>query len=303
MHRKLGVIAVFSDKLGPIDRVRTLAFELHFLRHKVAEEAASGFFADKCFAHPDQFDAKLRLADVRRQPQEKDHAWIALRRETAELAQAVHCQIKIARLTAHAFRLVTVDVVVAGRQSANILRWLDKYAHFVAIILPFYGGAVCRGANDTAQDFVAEGNFTIGNHHRLHIPSVPPALAPMPVRAPSTRPSGSIRLMNWSTFSDPPVISNTKLSVVASMTRARNASESLSASTRLSPLPRTFTMASSRSIAGPAMVMSTTRWTGTMRSSWFLICSITIGVPRVMMVMRERCFSCSVSETVRLSIL
>src|SRR6266853_5139649 len=136
-----------------------------------------------------------------------------------------------------------------------------------------------------------------------HIPSGPRAIATMPVRDTSTRPSGSIRLMNWSIFSEPPVISNTKLSVVASTTRARNASESRSASTRLSPLPRTFTMASSRSIAGPAMVMSTTRWTGTMRSSWFLICSITIGVPRVTMVMRERCFSCSVSETVRLSML
>src|SRR5260370_9908130 len=190
MQWKVGVIAVFSDKLGPIDRVRTLAFELHFLRHKVAEEAASGFFADKCFAHPDQFDAKLRLADVRRQPQEKDHAWIALRRETAELAQAVHCQIKIARLTAHAFRLVTVDVVVAGRQSANILRWLDKYAHFVAIILPFYGGAVCRGANDTPQDFVAGGNFPIGNDPPLPIPPAPPAIRPIPLRATPPEPTG-----------------------------------------------------------------------------------------------------------------
>ena len=57
-------------------------------------------------------------------------------------------------------------------------------------------------------------------------------------------------------------------------------------------------MASSRWIDGPATVMSTTRCTGTSRSSWFLICSITIGVPRVTMVMRERCFSCSVSDTV-----
>ena len=46
-----------------------------------------------------------------------------------------------------------------------------------------------------------------------------------------------------------------------------------------------------------------TRCTGTSRSSWFLICSITMGVPRVTMVMRERCFSCSVSETVSESIL
>jgi len=40
-----------------------------------------------------------------------------------------------------------------------------------------------------------------------------------------------------------------------------------------------------------------------MRSSWCLICSITIGVPVVTMVMRETCFWFSVSETVRLSML
>ena len=56
-------------------------------------------------------------------------------------------------------------------------------------------------------------------------------------------------------------------------------------------------------MCGPATVMSTTRCTGTSRSSWFLICSITIGVPRVTMVMRDRCFSCSVSDTVSESIL
>ena len=49
--------------------------------------------------------------------------------------------------------------------------------------------------------------------------------------------------------------------------------------------------------------MSMTRWIGTSRSSWFLICSITIGVPRVTMVMRDRCFWCSVSETVSESML
>jgi hypothetical protein len=62
-------------------------------------------------------------------------------------------------------------------------------------------------------------------------------------------------------------------------------------------------MASSRSIEGPATVMSTTRCTGTRRSSWFLICSITMDVPRVTMVMRERCLSCSVSDTVNDSML
>ena len=49
--------------------------------------------------------------------------------------------------------------------------------------------------------------------------------------------------------------------------------------------------------------MSTTRWTGTSRSSWFLICSITIGVPEVTMVMRDRCLACSVSATVSDSML
>src|SRR6478672_526898 len=93
--------------------------------------------------------------------------------------------------------------------------------------------------------------------HR-YIPSGPRMIAAMPVRATSTRPSGSIRLMNCSILSLAPVISNTKLSVVASITRARKASASRSASTRLSPLPLTLTMASSRSMASPASVMSTT---------------------------------------------
>src|SRR4029079_1151044 len=93
--------------------------------------------------------------------------------------------------------------------------------------------------------------------HR-YIPSGPRMIAAMPVRATSTRPSGSIRLMNCSILSLAPVISNTKLSVVASITRARKASGSRSASTRLSPLPLTLTMASSRSMASPASVMSTT---------------------------------------------
>src|SRR5262245_2168773 len=136
-----------------------------------------------------------------------------------------------------------------------------------------------------------------------YIPSGPRPIATTPVRATSTKPIGSIRLMKLSILSVPPVISKTKLSVVASITRARKASASRSASMRDSPLLRTLTMASSRWSAGPATVMSMTRWIGTMRSTWFLICSITIGVPRVTMVMRERCFSCSVSDTVSESIL
>ncbi len=129
-------------------------------------------------------------------------------------------------------------------------------------------------------------------------------MATIPVRDTSTRPSGSISSTNWSILSLLPVISNTKLSVEASITRARNASASRIASMRGSPMPRTLTIASSRSIERPPVsVMSSTRCTGTRRSSWFLICSITIGVPRVAIVMRERCFSCSVSETVSESML
>ncbi len=115
--------------------------------------------------------------------------------------------------------------------------------------------------------------------------------------------------MNCSIFDTRPVISKMKCSVLASITWARKASASRSASTRLSPVPATFTSASSRSSgrswprSRATTVMSTTRCTGTMRSSWCLICSITCGVPRVTMVMRDRCFSCSVSETVRLSML
>ena len=92
-------------------------------------------------------------------------------------------------------------------------------------------------------------------------------MATTPVRETSTRPSGSIRAMKLSIFSVAPVISNTKLSVEASITRARKASARRRASTRFSPLPRTLTMASSRWIAGPATVMSMTRCTGTSRSS------------------------------------
>ena len=40
-----------------------------------------------------------------------------------------------------------------------------------------------------------------------------------------------------------------------------------------------------------------------MRSSWFRICASTIGVPVVTTVMRDRCLACSVSDTVRLSML
>ena len=45
--------------------------------------------------------------------------------------------------------------------------------------------------------------------------------------------------------------------------------------------------ANSRSSGSPSTVKSTTLCTGTMRSSWCLICSITAGVPLVTMVMRD----------------
>src|SRR6266849_6816699 len=168
MHRELGIVAVFGDKLGPIDGVCALALELHLLRNEIAEEPLSGLLADECFAHRDELGAHLRLAEVQGQPQEKDHAWIALCRKAAELAQAVHCQVKITWLTAHTFRLVTVDVMVTWRQSADTLRRLDKYSHFIAVILAFYCGAVRRGADNTAEDFIFEGDFTLG-----HSPALP----------------------------------------------------------------------------------------------------------------------------------
>src|SRR4029453_3061668 len=96
-----------------------------------------------------------------------------------------------------------------------------------------------------------------GQTHR-YIPSGPRMIAAIPVRETSMSPSGSIKLMNCSILSVAPVISNTKLSVVASITRARNASANRRASTRFSPLPLTLTIASSRSMALPASVISTT---------------------------------------------
>ena len=40
-----------------------------------------------------------------------------------------------------------------------------------------------------------------------------------------------------------------------------------------------------------------------MRSSWFRIWASTIGVPVVTTVIRDWCLACSVSDTVRLSML
>src|SRR5207302_8245388 len=64
----------------------------------------------------------------------------------------------------------------------------------------------------------------------IHIASGPRDIATIPVRATSTSPRGSISSTNWSILSGLPVISNTKLSVVASITRARKASPRRSAS-------------------------------------------------------------------------
>jgi hypothetical protein len=68
-------------------------------------------------------------------------------------------------------------------------------------------------------------------------------------------------------------------------------------------LPRTFTIASSRSIAGTGV--------GQVHHALHLHQALELmadlldhhRVPEVQIVMRERCFSCSVSETVRLSML
>src|SRR3984885_10347336 len=71
----------------------------------------------------------------------------------------------------------------------------------------------------------------------VHIPSAPRPIAATPVRDTSTRPSGRIRSMNWLILAELPEISNTKLSVVASITRARKASARGSDSTRWSAAP------------------------------------------------------------------
>jgi hypothetical protein len=79
---------------------------------------------------------------------------------------------------------------------------------------------------------------------------------------------------------------------------------------RFCPLPTTFSRTSSRSSgfsSGPrrraSTVRSVTLCTDTMRSSWLRICSSTARVPVVTTVMRDRCWACCVSDTVRLSML
>src|ERR1700732_1267992 len=80
---------------------------------------------------------------------------------------------------------------------------------------------------------------------RPHIGFGPRDMAATPVRDTSTRPIGRMRSMNWSILPTAPVSSNTKLSIEASITRARKASASRKASSRSVPLPTTLIIASS----------------------------------------------------------
>ena len=73
---------------------------------------------------------------------------------------------------------------------------------------------------------------SIGRHRRTYIPCGPRFMAATPVRQTSTRPSGFMIAMNCSILETLPVISKMKCSVLASITLARNASASRSASTR-----------------------------------------------------------------------
>src|ERR1700730_19063202 len=75
---------------------------------------------------------------------------------------------------------------------------------------------------------------------RPHIEFGPRDMAATPVRDTSTRPIGRMRSMNWSILPTAPVSSNTKLSIQASITRARKASASRKASSRSVPLPTTL---------------------------------------------------------------
>src|SRR3974377_1456535 len=116
------------------------------------------------------------------------------------------------------------------RQFSNILSLLDGGKHRAKLfcMLPCDTAHLITSPEPLEVPVAKAGNahcatYAITVHVSIdiepHIPSGPRAIATMPVRDTSTRPSGSIRLMNWSTFSEPPVISNTKLSVVASVTR------------------------------------------------------------------------------------
>ena len=75
------------------------------------------------------------------------------------------------------------------------------------------------------------------------------------------------------------------------------------ASTRFSPLPATLTMASSRSSGLPSTVKSVTRMDRHQPLELMLDLLDHHRRPEVTMVMRLRCASCSVSDTVSDSIL
>lgn len=88
---------------------------------------------------------------------------------------------------------------------------------------------------------------------------VPRAIAATPVLETSANPNGRIKSRNASSLSVAPVNSNTKLSVVASMTRARKASARRRASARFWFWPITLMRASSRAKCGPSRERSETR--------------------------------------------
>src|SRR3546814_21089234 len=69
--------------------------------------------------------------------------------------------------------------------------------------------------------FAELGSRLRGSTANDYAPFGPREIATMPVRATSTRPTSRIRLTKVSSLSLPPVTSNTKLSIVASITRAR----------------------------------------------------------------------------------
>jgi len=85
---------------------------------------------------------------------------------------------------------------------------------------------------ETSDAHAALYGITVRRSNGNYIPSGPRLMATTPVRETSIRPSGSIRLTKLSILSEAPVISNTKLSLVASTTRARKASARRSASMR-----------------------------------------------------------------------
>ncbi|PAV71186.1 hypothetical protein WR25_08350 [Diploscapter pachys] len=107
------------------------------------------------------------------------------------------------------------------------------------IVLPFVTPASSRGpavvppveeAGPRITSGVTGGLWGTGGE--TYAASLPRAMATIPVRATSIRPTSPISSTNLSIFSIEPVTSNTKLVVVASTTRARYTSARRSASIR-----------------------------------------------------------------------